>query len=483
MNEPLFHWTAIDEFIGRDKELAALEIWWDGSDREPMSLYGRRRTGKSWLFRRFADGKPAVILVARRVAPGAQLAEFADRLAPVLGVRPALDSVADLFRVIYRAAAERKILVVIDEFPYLLPTTEAETERELTGIAAVMEEERDQSKLKLLLCGSVVSQMESLLAERGPLHGRLVPLQLQPVSFPEARLFLPNLDSLAQFERFAIAGGMPRYLKALGGHDDLREVLCDRVLDANAALWDEARTILEQELREPKVYFSILQSLANGAKEINDIVNALRSNRSLVSKYLNVLEEMRLVERRLPIDADPASRSGHWHLRDPFFRFWFRFVFPYQDDLESGLDARILFDAEIATALSAHIAPEFEEYCRRWTRTTQKVARVGSWWGPSLHALRQAKTRTTEEIDVVGLARGRVSLIGEARWRNGAMDLGYLAEIENFKIPALRQSDLKVVSTPTIVLFSRGGYDERLVEAANERDDVLLVDVQTALEK
>jgi AAA+ ATPase superfamily predicted ATPase len=479
---PTFRWSAADEFIGRQEELSRLESWWDGNEREPLSLYGRRRCGKSWLFRRFADGKPAVVLVARRVAPGAQLAEFAERLELVLGVRPALDSLADLFRVIYRAARTEKLLVVIDEFPYLLATTENEIERELSVIAAIMEEERDASKLKLILCGSLVSQMESLLAERGPLHGRLVPLHLQPVTFPEARLFLKSLDSLAQFERFAITGGMPRYLISLG-RGNLRATLCDRVLSPNAALWDEARTILEQELREPKVYFSILQSLASGDKELNEIVNALHADRKVISKYLNVLEAMRVVERRLPITAEATSRSGHWHLRDPFFRFWFRFVFPFQDDLESGLDPRTLFDAEIAPALSDHVGPEFEEYCRRWTRMHHEVTRVGSWWGPPLNELRRAGVRSSEEIDVVGMARSRVVVVGEARWRSGVMDLRYLTEIEQFKIPALRQSGVKVAAAPIIVLFSRGGYHERLVEAASEREDVVLVEVRAALEQ
>lgn len=187
-----YDWAAVADFVGRDAELGELDRWWKGSDPTPVSLYGRRRSGKSWLFRRFAHGKPAVILVARRTAPGTQLADFADRLEPVLGVRPDLSNLEDLFRIIYRAARKHRMLVVIDEFPYLLPTTEVEIDRELSAVAAVMEEERDQSRLKLILCGSLVSQMESLLAERGPLHGRLRPLQLQPLGFSEARAFPPD---------------------------------------------------------------------------------------------------------------------------------------------------------------------------------------------------------------------------------------------------------------------------------------------------
>lgn len=474
-----FEWPNVSEFINRTEELTALEKWWGSRERMPICLYGRRRSGKSWLFRKFAHEKPAVLLVARRTAPGAQLDDFAERLEPLLGVRPSLPDLPSLFRLLYRAARKEKILVVIDEFPYLLPTTDAETNRELTAIQAVMEEEQGNSLLKLVLCGSLVTQMESLLAERGPLHGRLIPLQIHPVAFPEARLFLPELSPLEQFERFSVTGGMPRYLSVLGGPDSLRDVVCHHVFNRNAALWDECRTVLEQELREPKIYFAVLQALANGDKESNEIVQAIHSDPQRVSKYLNVLEGMKVVDRTLPISAKNSSRVGHWHLRDPFFRFWFRFVFPFQDDLESGLQAKKFYDLEVVPNLNDHVAPEFEDFARRWTRETygNKTTKVGSWWGPSLNEYRRSGTRQSEEIDIVGLGQKKVSLIGEVRWRNKAMDISYLREIEKFKLPALRQSDLEVVDKPLILLFSRGGYTEALQTEAQTREDLELIAV------
>lgn len=81
----MYAWPRVGDFIDREGELARLESWWDTSERMPVNLYGRRRVGKSWLFRRFAHGKPAVLLVSERLAEGAQLTRFAEQLAPVLG--------------------------------------------------------------------------------------------------------------------------------------------------------------------------------------------------------------------------------------------------------------------------------------------------------------------------------------------------------------------------------------------------------------
>jgi hypothetical protein len=91
----------------------------------------------------------------------------------------------------------------------------------LTAIHAVMEE-RDASRLKLVLCGSYISQMEGLLAEGSPLRGRLTPLKIRPLRFDGAsRFFPPGLTARDQVERFAVGGGMAMFLAeaflAVGG--------------------------------------------------------------------------------------------------------------------------------------------------------------------------------------------------------------------------------------------------------------------------
>ena len=393
---PEYAWPRVDEFIDRTAEIDRLEAWWASDERMPMNLYGRRRVGKSWLFRRFAHGKPSVLLVSERLAEGAQLTRFAQQLTPLLGgVAPDLPDVAALFRVLFRLARDSKVLAVIDEFPWLLGTTSKEVNRTLSAIQAVMEEERDHSHLKLVVCGSAVTQMEALQSERNPLHGRLVPLELRSLPYRRASAFLESGDEQDQFIRFAVAGGMPRYLAALSG-GDLRGRVCDQLLRPDAPLWNEGRTIVGQELREPAVHFSVLEQLASGEKEVGELADALRAKSGPVSKYLSTLADLRLVRKDLPYGASPTDRGSHWVLEDPFLRFWFRFVFPFQADLEAGLDPGDLFDSEIAPELADHAAPVFEDLCREHVRATMggTATRVGRWWGNSLNRLRRSGDRT-----------------------------------------------------------------------------------------
>lgn len=324
--------------------------------------------------------------------------------------------------------------------------------------------------------------MEALLAERGPLHGRLRPLQLRPLPYPQAREFLADLDALNAFERYAIAGCMPRYLADLAG-PDLKSALCTKVLDRNGALWDKGRTILEQELREAKVYFAPLAQLAGGDKALGEITAGARLGTSRASKYLSVLEDMRIVRRRLPVLAAAEARTGQWHLEDPFFCFWFRFTFAYQEDPESGLRAEDLFDGEVASALNEHVAPEFESWCRSWVRSTfgEKAGAVGAWRGPALNALRRRNERSSEEIDTVGVARQRVTIVGEAKWQNKPLDFAVLRDLRKFNVPALRQAGFKLADELTTVLVARSGYTGQLRDAAAGDPRLLLVDVSSAL--
>src|SRR5205823_1016574 len=133
-----------EQFQNRTVDLSAMEDWWSGPDRNALALYGRRRVGKSWLFRAFAHKKPALILVSDRLTEHTQLNRFAKRLEPHLGFEPRLPDLPSLFAVLFGLARDQKKLVILDEFPYLLPTRMDERHAVLTGIQAEMEE-RDAS--------------------------------------------------------------------------------------------------------------------------------------------------------------------------------------------------------------------------------------------------------------------------------------------------------------------------------------------------
>lgn len=478
-----YHWPSLDEFVNRTAELARLEDWWQSTDHLPLAMLGRRRVGKSWLFRRFAHGKPSVLLVAEQLPISTQLDRFAEVLEPIIGVRPQLRTVGNLVRTLYRAAARERLLVVIDEFPYLLGSSAAEVAASTSEVQAALETERDASHLKLIVCGSQVSQMEAMFGEQNPLHGRLERLAVRPLPYHDATAFLDGIpDPLRRFERYCIAGGMPMYLSRLGS-GNLRAAVCSNVLDQFTPLWNEGRSLIEQELREPRVYLALLERLATGRRQINELAQHAGLDSARTSKYLSVLTDLRMVSRSVPIGAKPDSRDGRWQLDDHFLRFWFRFVFPYQGDLEGGLDAAGLFDAVVAPDLADHCAPVFEQWATSWLRAHRSATAVnwGRWWGNAANEHRRAGVRSTEEIDVVGMNRGRVTAVAECKWTNKSMTPSVVRDLDHYKLPALRDSGLKVSREVRVLLMCRAGYSDGLERLADQDQRIELIDVPASL--
>ena len=86
--------------------------------------------------------------------------------------------------------------------------------------------------------------------------------------------------------------------------------------------------MLYDEVREPRTHLAILKAIGTGHHTLAEIANAALVGKIHLSSYLARLQELRLVERRLPITVPPVrrrrARKGHYHLSV------FRFIAPHQ---------------------------------------------------------------------------------------------------------------------------------------------------------
>ncbi|MGH3928720.1 MAG: DUF234 domain-containing protein, partial [Pseudonocardiaceae bacterium] len=128
-------------------------------------------------------------------------------------------------------------------------------------------------------------------------------------------------------------------------------------------------------------------------------------------------------------------------------------------------------------------APVFELLCRAHVRGTigVSVSRVGRWWGHARHDLRRAGQRSTEEIDIVGLARNRVVLVGEAKWTSKPLDVSILRDLAEYQIPALQQAGFTLGEPLRTVLYGRSGFTEGLARRAAADPHLDLVELARLL--
>lgn len=203
-------------FVNRTDELKQLDMWWSGHAAALGVVWGRRRVGKTALIQHFAADRPTVFHTGGGRPAAAELAALSRAALPQLAgtfrdlaERPFADW-DDALETMASLAAERPLLLVLDEWPALV-----ETSPELpTLLRAAWDRVRSRSKLKLLLCGSAVRTMEAMQEERAPLYGRLdLALLLHPFRPHEAAPMLPALRPAQRALVWGLVGGMPLYLE------------------------------------------------------------------------------------------------------------------------------------------------------------------------------------------------------------------------------------------------------------------------------
>jgi len=456
-------------FIDRTDELNYLEDLNKTSGSRLLILYGRRRVGKTELLRQFSKGKKHLFFSSDLSSEQEQMRQFTEKIFQVttdsfLQTQP-FNSWEALFRYIYDHVTKKIQIVIIDEFPYLCISNKA-----LPSILQkIWDEKAKETNIFFILCGSYMSFMErEILGSKSPLYGRRTgQLVLQSLSFEDVDDFFPDYSPKDRVYSYAVLGGTPAYLERFNSKKTLEQNIKKEILNKNSFLYSEPRFLLMEELREPSVYFSILKAISLGKTRLNEIVQETGLGDSYkVNKYISVLRGLHIVRREIPITEDKPykSRKGIYILDDPFFRFWFRYIFPNLSYLEMG-DIDYVWKEKIKPDLDSFVGFIFEDICiqklRRLNRNNKlpfKAQSLGRWWDRK------------DEIDIVAFDSKGSFLFCECKWRSKKIGLGTLNELQ-------RKSDkFPDANRKYYGFFSKSGFSKELKEMSKERTNILLID-------
>jgi uncharacterized protein len=410
-------------FIDRVEELAFLNRTLTRTRPGPaqlLLLYGRRRIGKTALLHHWGQqsGLPMTYWMAEKEPAPLQRRKL---FAAIEGVSEAYAPVFPSWSALWAAVAERaanqRRILVLDELPYAMESDTAM----LSALQLAWDQHFERSNLVLALCGSQIRTMELIQGHQSPLFGRLTgQWYLRALPFSALAAFLPGWSIEERIAASAIVGGVPAYLGWLDPQLSLVENVRQTVLDPGSMFAGEPMLMLYDEVREPQPHLAILKAIGSGAHTVDAIANAALISKSHLSAYLMRLQDLKLVERRLPATVPTAerlrSRKGRYHLSDPFFRFYFRFIAPNQTQIQLGsapIWNTLQHDLRAFVGLTA-----FEDLARQWVQQAGMQGRlgfvpevVGSHWSRSVQA------------DVVAINwHERAMLIGECKWGGDVVD-------------------------------------------------------------
>jgi AAA+ ATPase superfamily predicted ATPase len=229
--------------------------------------------------------KPHIYFLCERIATHKQMKKFTEKLGeyfrdeflPEEGFR----DWEIAFRYIFNK--NEKIVVIIDEFPYLVETDDAIP----STFQKIWDLYLKDSKVYLMLLGSSISMMEkTLLFYKTPLYGRRAgQVLIKPFRFREVQKAFPDKKFEDILSIYSIVGGTPLYLNKFYKRNYF-DVVKEELLRKGQPLYEEVEFLLREELREPRNYFVILEAISLGKHKLSEIINETGFEKGMVSRYL-----------------------------------------------------------------------------------------------------------------------------------------------------------------------------------------------------
>lgn len=453
-------------FIGRKKELDKLNSLYNQQDFQFVVLYGRRRVGKTTLITKFCENKKAVYFMATEGTAKENLEYFSKAIWETLmpGVTmPVFESFESLLEYIDTIAEER-IILAIDEYPYL-----AESYPAISSMLQLhIDHKWKNSKLMLVLCGSSMSFMENqVLGYKSPLYGRrTAQFKILPFTFfefQESSLDY-NMEELAVL--YGITGGIPEYISRIRPELSLTENIEQLYFDPSGRMFEEPSNLMKQELRNPAIYHSVISAIASGHSRLNDIARKVGEENSACSNQLNSLINLGLVKKEYPALESENTRKTIYRLEDFSFCFWYRFVAPNVSNIIRGRGKEVL-ERLVIPQLNHYMGEVFEKICLQFLyepKATEKApffyGNIGRWWGNN------PKLKRQEEIDLAAGDKDNI-LLGECKWNNQDISVDVLKDL-------LAQGELFHQKNKFFYLFAKRNFSGLLMEKYASYENIYL---------
>ena len=447
-------------FVGREHELKKLNEMYGKGKFECAIIYGRRRVGKTTLIQEFIKGKKAAYFLSLETSERTNLENFSRCVWSIAAgnVRtpPHFANFTDAFEAVADLAEEERLVLVIDEYPYLA--------KSVLGISSIIQAQIDMrlknSKLFLILCGSSMAFMENqVLGYQSPLYGRrTAQFKIWPFNFFESVLFHGEYSAYENAVIYGITGGIPQYLACIDGSKTLKENIIDNFFEGSSYLYEEPSNLLKQELREPQIYNEIIAAIAKGSSHLNEISTKTGLDTARCSKYLTSLISLGIVKKEQPVLAE-SSKKTIYRLQDNMFRFWYRFVPQNASQIHSGAGKKAY--ESIEPFIPHYMGEVFEEICLQYMWRENVAERLpfyfrdaGRWWGAN------PIKKSEQEIDIIAHSDTQ-AVFCECKWSNEPVKISILEGL-------IEKSMMFDFKEKYYFLFSKSGYAKDCMNNAGE---------------
>jgi uncharacterized protein len=454
------------KFIGRKEFLNKLKKQVDTDEMSFSLIYGRRRVGKSELVKetlRCANEK-SIYFECKQVAEESNVASLSAIVSDVMGLpKLGYTDIESLLDYIFKLAVNEKLILVLDEYPYL-----RESVKGLDSILqSLVDRYRESSKLKVIILGSYVEIMRSLLEHSNPLYGRVdLTIDLKQMDYYESALFYPEFSSEDKVRIYSVFGGIPYYNRLIDDKKSVRDNMIDLIASSEARLENEVSMYLSAEISKIINANEVFEALARGYSRYSDILSQshVSSGPTLID-VLDKLIKMEVVVKTAPINDPNNKRKAGYQIADNLSLFYYRYIFKYLSQMKI-MDSSVFFSKYIEKDFEENYVPhQFEEICKQYLIRENKAGNINPVFEKiGKYYYDNPKEHTNGEFDIVTEDELGFAFY-EVKFRKAPVTKSM---VEN-EIAQVDATGLKCFKS---VFFSRSGYEEM------DFDNVVKIDIK-----
>ena len=314
-------------FYGRKEELTLLQEAYSNNIFESIVIYGRRRIGKSELIKesyKDLDCKK-IYYECKKASEEFNVSAISDKLVDVFNIpKPNFTKLDELLRYIFEKAIDEKIVFVLDEYPYMRGNSDFLD----SVIQGVIDDYKNKTKVKFILCGSYIDVMEKILSNDNPLYGRFTyKLNLKQMDYIESSLFYPNASNEDKVKYYSVFGGVPYYNQFIDDKKTVKENLIDLIVGSKSRLLPEAEGFLNEEISKLNNTNECFSAIAEGKTKFSDILQKSNvSSSPTLSDILKKLINMDVIEKIYPIN-DENEKKSYYNITERLSKFYYKYIF------------------------------------------------------------------------------------------------------------------------------------------------------------
>lgn len=328
--------------IGRQKETHLLEEYLNTEKSEFITVYGRRRVGKTFMIRHTIKERACFSLTGMENADMAdQLANFFFTLRRVFPAAKQPKSWIEAFdelQTYLEGLPKGKKIIFMDELPWL-DTARSRFIAALEHFWNGWADGRDD--IKLIVCGSATSWMiDNIINNRGGLHNRKThQIYIAPFTLEESEKYFKAYGFGYRKKEIAechmVMGGVAYYYSLMNPAESVAQNIDRLFFAAGGELGNEFENLYRSLFKKAGDHIAVVTALATVGKGMTRKAILQQTKLNNNKKFTTTLDELEKCGFiRSYISFGETKRDVLFQLTDAFTLFYFHYCVAnkYQDD-------------------------------------------------------------------------------------------------------------------------------------------------------